>query len=353
MAAEVVRAAAADAGARGDVLGAVDRLDVVYCMSWPYDDPAGRLAEALGIAPRGRATTRASAARVPQQLADDRGRAIAGRRARRRRRVRGRGARHQAAAEARRGSGRPGRTGTRSRRRSRSRSPFHPGRGRPRGVPGLADLRRPRRGPPRPPGPRSGRAPPTARRAAGPDDRGGGRQPPRLVPGRALGRGADRRRPPTTAWSGYPYTKTWWRSWTSTWPRRCVLATHAAADRLGVPADRRVYLRGWALRHRRRLRGRAPRPGAQPAMAGAAAEALRRGRRRHRRRRPPRPVLVLRLVDHCSPSTRSALPIDDQRARHRHRWAAVSPAGRPANYLGHTIATMVDRLRDDPGRSGW
>jgi acetyl-CoA C-acetyltransferase len=30
----------------------VDSLDVVYCQSWPYDDPAGRLAEAIGASPR-------------------------------------------------------------------------------------------------------------------------------------------------------------------------------------------------------------------------------------------------------------------------------------------------------------
>ncbi|MEZ5176722.1 MAG: hypothetical protein R2746_00165 [Acidimicrobiales bacterium] len=52
MQAEVVRAAAADTGADGGVvLGAVDRIDVVHCMSWPYDDPRGRLADLLGIGP--------------------------------------------------------------------------------------------------------------------------------------------------------------------------------------------------------------------------------------------------------------------------------------------------------------
>ncbi len=56
MNAEVVRAAAADTDAAVDaVLAAAERLDVVHCMSWPYDDPAGRLAEALGISPRLRA----------------------------------------------------------------------------------------------------------------------------------------------------------------------------------------------------------------------------------------------------------------------------------------------------------
>jgi len=31
---------------------AIDSLDVVYCQSWPYDDPAGRLAELVGATPR-------------------------------------------------------------------------------------------------------------------------------------------------------------------------------------------------------------------------------------------------------------------------------------------------------------
>jgi len=63
---EVVAAAAADAEAKGDVLRAVDLLRVVYCMSWPYDDPPGRLAEALGIEPRDRAYTGIGGT-VPQQ----------------------------------------------------------------------------------------------------------------------------------------------------------------------------------------------------------------------------------------------------------------------------------------------
>jgi acetyl-CoA C-acetyltransferase len=51
---EVCNEAARDAGVGdgGRVLAAADSLQVVYCQSWPYDDPAGRLAAALGIAPR-------------------------------------------------------------------------------------------------------------------------------------------------------------------------------------------------------------------------------------------------------------------------------------------------------------
>ncbi|MEJ7584247.1 MAG: hypothetical protein WKF43_09210 [Acidimicrobiales bacterium] len=67
MAAEVVRAAAADSGASGDVLAAVDSLQAVYCMTWPYDDLPGRLAEHLGIDPRQRRYSGIGGT-VPQQL---------------------------------------------------------------------------------------------------------------------------------------------------------------------------------------------------------------------------------------------------------------------------------------------
>lgn len=44
------REAAADAGVE-HALAHIDSLQVVYCQSWPYDDPAGRLASALGAEP--------------------------------------------------------------------------------------------------------------------------------------------------------------------------------------------------------------------------------------------------------------------------------------------------------------
>jgi len=46
---EVCRAAAADSGA--DPLPHAQSLQIVYCQSWQYDDPPGRLADALGIDP--------------------------------------------------------------------------------------------------------------------------------------------------------------------------------------------------------------------------------------------------------------------------------------------------------------
>jgi acetyl-CoA C-acetyltransferase len=51
--AELATLAAADTGVES-VLAQVDSLQVVYCHSWPYDDPVGRLATALGIDPRHR-----------------------------------------------------------------------------------------------------------------------------------------------------------------------------------------------------------------------------------------------------------------------------------------------------------
>ena len=49
---ELARAAADDTGAPGGVvLDRVESLDVLFCQSWPYDDPAGRLADSLGISP--------------------------------------------------------------------------------------------------------------------------------------------------------------------------------------------------------------------------------------------------------------------------------------------------------------
>jgi acetyl-CoA C-acetyltransferase len=47
---EVARAAAADAGVPG-ALAALESIDVVFTQSWQYDDPAARLAERLGAAP--------------------------------------------------------------------------------------------------------------------------------------------------------------------------------------------------------------------------------------------------------------------------------------------------------------
>jgi acetyl-CoA C-acetyltransferase len=48
---EVARLADADTGRPG-VIERIERIDVVYCQAWQYDDPAMRLAERLGAHPR-------------------------------------------------------------------------------------------------------------------------------------------------------------------------------------------------------------------------------------------------------------------------------------------------------------
>src|SRR5207302_2756558 len=66
---EVSRAAARDSG-RADVVELVESVDVVYCQSWPYDDPPGRLAAALGCGP-GRSRYSGIGGTTPQVLVDE------------------------------------------------------------------------------------------------------------------------------------------------------------------------------------------------------------------------------------------------------------------------------------------
>jgi acetyl-CoA C-acetyltransferase len=72
---QVVRAAAADSGRAQRVLDAVDSLQIVYCQSWPYDDPVGRLAERLAVSPRHRLYSGIGGT-TPQLLVQQAGEAI-------------------------------------------------------------------------------------------------------------------------------------------------------------------------------------------------------------------------------------------------------------------------------------
>jgi acetyl-CoA C-acetyltransferase len=63
---QVAQMAADDAG-NADLIKRLDAMSVVYCQSWPYDDPVGRLADRLGAAPRGR-TYSGIGGTVPLQL---------------------------------------------------------------------------------------------------------------------------------------------------------------------------------------------------------------------------------------------------------------------------------------------
>ncbi len=63
---EVARLADDDTGG-SPALGRLERIDVVYCQAWQYDDPAARLAERLAARPR-RAAYSGIGGNVPQTL---------------------------------------------------------------------------------------------------------------------------------------------------------------------------------------------------------------------------------------------------------------------------------------------
>src|SRR5688500_1289385 len=81
---------------------------------------------------------------------------------------------------------------------------------------------------------------------------------------------------PDNRMGGYPYAKYMVSIMDVDMAGALVLATHAKADELGVPADRRVYLRGWAYATDPAYVAEHPDLSASPAMRSASAEALRR-----------------------------------------------------------------------------
>ena len=150
---------------------------------------------------------------------------------------------------------------------------------------------------------------------------------------------------------GYPYTKYMVSVMDVDMAGALVVATHERADALGIPPERRVYLRGWCYATDPVLVAEHPDLGRSPAMAAA--------RGRGARAAPgigiddvglPRSLLVLREL--------AALRV--RRARHRAarpRGLTVTGGlpyhGGPASgYLTHSIAAMVERLRADRRRAG-
>ncbi|MGZ6998327.1 MAG: acetyl-CoA synthetase [Acidimicrobiia bacterium] len=63
-------ARAAEADAQAPLLGAVDDLEIVYCHTWQYDDPCRRLRDRLGVSPR-RAHYSGIGGTTPQVLLQD------------------------------------------------------------------------------------------------------------------------------------------------------------------------------------------------------------------------------------------------------------------------------------------
>jgi acetyl-CoA C-acetyltransferase len=129
-----------------------------------------------------------------------------------------------------------------------------------------------------------------------------------------------------------------------------LIATHAKADELGVPLDKRVYLRGWCYANDPVLVAGHDEMWRSPAMAAASSEVLRIAGV------GADDVAHLDLYS-CFPSSlnfgRDALGMSADDPRPLTVTGGLPYHGGPAsNYLGHSIGAMADELRADAGSFG-
>jgi acetyl-CoA C-acetyltransferase len=148
----------------------------------------------------------------------------------------------------------------------------------------------------------------------------------------------------------YPYTKYMVAVMDVDMAAALIVATHERADALGIPSDRRVYLRGWCGANDPVLVAEHPDLGASPAMGAASARALAGA------------AVGVDDVAHfdlysCFPSSlhfaSDALGIGAGDTRGLTVTGGLPYHGGPASgYLTHSIAAVVERLRSDPGAFG-
>jgi len=129
-----------------------------------------------------------------------------------------------------------------------------------------------------------------------------------------------------------------------------ILTTHGQADALGVAADQRIYLRGWGFARDAAHVAARPEVGASPATAAAVGDALSRA------------GLGLHEVDAfdlygCFPSAVEmgcdAIGLDPEDPRGWTTIGGLASFGAPfANAVGHSVATMVERLRSGSDEVG-
>lgn len=349
MQAEAVRLAVADTGARGDVLAAVDSLSTVYCMSWDYDDPMARLATEVGASPsHSSMSTMSGTSHQALQIAAAR-RILAGET----------DVAVVAGAEA---------LDTVRRLRHAGETPqwSHPAPVKPampfdfpfldievahtvlqayltfalRGVARRAHL---------------GMDVETHRRLVGdllaPMTEVAARNPhawfPRVKTADELSI--------TTAENrmvSYPYTKFMMAIMDVDMAAATIVASHEAADRLGVPLDRRVYLRSWAEANDANYVAEHPDMWRSPAMHWCAGQVLAAAGV------SADDVAHFDLYSCFASSIKfalDALGIDQYQLGGRSVTVTggLPFCGGPAsNYMGHSSASMVDVLRNDPASMG-
>jgi acetyl-CoA C-acetyltransferase len=346
--AEVCRAAARDTGVGTDrVLGRADSLQIVYCQSWQYDDPVARLAGQLGVDPRHRVYSGIGGT-TPQVLVQDAAAAI----------MRGEyelavitGAE---ALETRRQLKKRGERPAWSFRDPDKKpfpfeAPFHPAEVAHEVFQAwltfaLWDVARRAR---------LGIAPDDYRRRLG----------ELLAPMTEVAarnehawfrqiRDADElvTATPENRMVGYPYTKYMVSIMDVDMAAAVIVASDSAADALGVPRDRRVYLRGWCYATDPVYVAEHDEMWRSPAMAAASAEALQRAGV------DIDEVAHLDLYSCFGSSINFALDALGLEAGDP-RGVTVTgglpfAGGAGSNYMMHSIATMAAVLRDDPGSFG-
>ncbi len=339
--ADVIAAAAGDAGGR-NILANVDSLTTTYCQTWQYDDPIGRLAEELRITPSHR-QYQPIGGTSGQQLVDLAAQRIRGGESEVVAIASAEALASQAAAR-KRGERRPYRFKPAEKRPFPFEAPLHPqewghdlvgalnpfaifdsARRAHHGI-GLDDHRR-------------ALAETFARMshvAAG--------HPDAWFP---TERSADEIRTPSpdNRMTAYPYTKYMVAVMDVDMAAALIVMSHDAADRLGVPADHRVYLRGssyltdatYVAQHRELHRS--------PAMSAGVADAMRQA------------AIDVDDISHfdlysCFGSSidfaRDALGLKHDDPRDLTVVGGLPYHGGPGSgYMVHSIAEMVRRLRTD------
>jgi len=150
----------------------------------------------------------------------------------------------------------------------------------------------------------------------------------------------------------YPYTKLMTAIMDVDMAAALVLASAAKADELGVPEERRVYLRGWGYAEDPAHVAGHPELWRSPAMAAAAGAALAGAGI------GVDDVAHLDLYSCFASSVCFALDAlgigeDDPRSRAVTQTGGLPYHGGPgSNYMTHALAAIAETLRDDPGSAG-
>jgi len=150
----------------------------------------------------------------------------------------------------------------------------------------------------------------------------------------------------------YPYTKLMTAIMDVDMAASVVLASAAKADALGVPEERRVYLRGWGYAEDPAHVAGHPELWRSPAMAAAAGAALQNAGI------GVDDVAHLDLYSCFASSVCFALDAlgigpDDPRAQAVTQTGGLPYHGGPgSNYVTHSLAAMTETLRGDPGSYG-